>query len=425
MKIALLNPEAPVNRFDFKGFLGEPLGLLYIASVLERHGHDVRVFDLQMNPKLDIIKEIGNYIPDLIGITSMTANFYKAKKTANYIRQKFSIFTVLGGVHATFTSNELAQHPEFDAYVQGEGESTMLELINTLKEGDNLSNVDGLVYKANGMPVYNKPRPLIDNLDTIPYPARHLIDMNSYISHKGSAALITTRGCPYSCIYCSTSKMHGNRYRTRGIENVIKEIEIVLDAYAPPRLSFVDDNFTFNRQRVRMLCKAIEERKFEIPWSCNARVDNIDEDLLKLMKESGCEEILFGIESGSQDILNKIKKGFTRKHVERAMKLAKEIGIKTAISLVLGLPGENRNTIKETIQFIKSINPDSCTFFFATPFPGTYLHTNMETLGYRMVDDNLSHFTCTHPVIETEDVSISDLQSAWIEAGLQFSKKVR
>lgn len=425
MKIALLNPEAPVNRLDFKGFLGEPLGLLYLASVLERHGHDVKVFDLQMNPKLDLIDEIGNYIPELIGITSMTANFYKAKKAANYIREKFSIFTVLGGVHATFTANELAHNPEFDAYVIGEGELTMLELVNTLKGNGDLSNVNGLVYKTNGMPVYNKPRPLMDNLDIIPYPSRHLIDIKSYISHKGSASLITTRGCPYSCIYCSTSKMHGNRYRTRGIENVIKEIELVLDTYAPPRLSFVDDNFTFDRQRVRKLCKAIEEHRFGITWSCNARVDNIDEDLLKLMKDSGCEEMLFGIESGSQDILNKINKGFTLKHVEHAMKLAKKIGIKTATSLVLGLPGENRNTIQETIRFINDLNPDSCTFFFATPFPGTYLYTNLENLGYRIVDDNLSHFTCTHPVIETEDVSIFDLQSAWIEASLQFSKKVR
>lgn len=424
MNVALINPEAPINRLDIKGFLGEPIGILYIASMLEHQGHEVKIFDLQMNPNLNLSTEINHYEPNIIGITSMTANFPKAEKVAKLIRQNSSAFIVLGGVHATFTHNELSHHPKFDAYVIGEGEYTMLELANTLESGGELNEVSGLVYKANGKVFYNKPRPLMDNLDIILFPARHLVDMKSYISHKGRVSLITTRGCPYSCIFCSTSKLHGNRYRMRSVENVIKEIDFILNIYAPVRLSFADDNFTFDRLRVKKLCDAIVNHGFDISWSCSARVDNIDEDLLKLMWNSGCEELFFGIESGSQDILNKAKKGFKLKDAEKAVKLAKKYGIKTTASFILGLPGENKMTVQETINIAKKLDADSYIFSFATPFPGTYLHENLKKFEYQIVDYDLSHYTCHYPVMETEEVSSFDLQSTWIEAALQFSKKV-
>jgi len=424
MKIILINPEAPVNRPEFKGFLGEPLGLLYVASVLEQQGHEVKVLDLQMNPNLNLAEEMNSYEPRIVGITSVTANFHKAEKIAKFIRQNFSPFIVLGGVHATFTSNELLQHSEFNAYVIGEAEYTMPDLINAIEDGNNLNKVNGLAYTANGKTFCNNPRPLVNDLDTIPFPARHLINMQEYISHKGSALLISTRGCPYSCIFCSTSKLHGNQYRVRSIDNLMKEIGLILGDYAPRSLAFADDNFTFDRLRVKRFCNAILAQRYDIPWSCSARVDNVDEELLNIMKNSGCKEIFFGIESGSQDILNKARKGFKIKHAENALKLARKYNIKTVASFILGLPMENKNTIRETIEFAKKINADSYIFSFSTPFPGTDLQKNMNKLGCKVINNNLSQYTCHHPVIESDALSISDLQSAWIDAALQFAKKV-
>jgi len=204
----------------------------------------------------------------------------------------------------------------------------------------------------------------------------------------------------------------------------MEEIELVLSIYAPPSISFVDDNFTFNKHRVKVLCKAILKRGFDFPWSCSARVDNIDENLLKLMNDSGCEEIFFGIESGSQRILDRVRKGFKLEQAEKAIKLAKKFGIKVTVSFILGLPGESKETIRETINFAKKLDADSYIFSFATPFPGTELYKNLEKLGCRVVDRDLSHYTCHYPVMETEDFNIYDLQTAWIEAALQLSRKV-
>ena len=423
MKIALINPEASVNRFDFKRFLGEPLGLLYVASMLEHHGHEVKVFDLQMTTNLNLPEEIDYYGLDIVGITSMTANFYKAEKVAKLIRQNSSAFVVLGGVHATFTHNELSHHPEFDAYVIGEGEFTMLELVNTLESKDELSKVKGLVYRANGNIFYNKPRPRIDNLDAIPLPARHLVDIPAYIKHKESLSLITTRGCPYSCIFCSNRRLHGTKYRQRNIENVMKEIKVMCERYDPPRLNFVDSNFTFNPQHVKKFCHQYVEHGFNPTWSCCARVDNVDKALLELMRDSGCGNIFFGIESGSQRILDMIRKDFKLEQAEKVVKLAKDVGIKVTTSFIIGLPGE-KETIKETIEFAKKLDADTCLFFLITPYPGTYLTENLEKFGYKIADRDLSHYTGDYPILETKELRIHDLQSALIKAALELSKKV-
>lgn len=426
MKVALINPEAPVNRFDVKGFLREPLGVLYIAPMLKRHGHEVKIFDLQMNQNLNLSKEINHYEPDIIGITSMTANFYKALKVAKLLRQNSTAFIVLGGVHATFTSNELSHHPEFDAYVVGEGEFTMLELVNTLENKCELNEVKGLVYRANGKIFYNSPRLLIYNLDAIPFPARHLIDIQAYITHEETISLITTRGCPYSCLFCSTSKLHGARYRQRSIENVMEEIKLVCERYSPPTITFNDDNFTFNKLRVKKFCQMFVDQGFDIPWGCNGHVANVDKTLLGLMRDSGCNKIFFGIESGSQQIINTLKKGFKLEQAKKALKWAKELKIGTTVSFIIGLPGENKSTIKETINFAKEIREDAdyIIFSFITPFPGTSLNENLDKLGYEVIDKDFSHYTLHYPVIRPKELTITDLQSLWIEAALQLSKKV-
>ena len=426
MKIALINPEAPVNRFDVRGFLREPLGVLYIASMLEHHGHEVKIFDLQMNPNLNLSKKIEHYEPNIVGITSMTTNFHKVLKVTKLVRQNSFAFIILGGVHATFTPNELSHHSEFDAYVIGEGELTMLELVNTLESEGELSKVRGLVYKAKDKIFYNRPRPLIENLDDIPLPAWHLIDIPAYITHEKTISLITTRGCPYSCIFCSTSKLHGSRYRQRSIENVIEEIKLVCERYSPPTITFNDDTFTFNKLRVKKFCQMFADQGFDIPWGCNAHVANVDKSLLEAMRNSGCNKIFFGIESGSQQILNPLKKGFKLEQAEKAVKWAKKLGMAVTASFIIGLPGENRLTIKETINFARKIQGDAdyIIFSFITPFPGTYLSENLYKLGYEVIDKDLSHYTLHYPVIRPKELTLTDLQSAWIEAALQFSKKV-
>ena len=406
MKVLLISPP---NRI--KPMLGEyhpyaipPLGLLYIAAVLESKGFSSRVMDLRFygmdHKRLE--EMLSQLKPRLVGITSMTSNFPAAEYIAKFVKLRCpQSLVVLGGVHATFKHREiLAEHPEIDIIVRYEGELTMAELADALENGRSLIEVKGTSFRVEGRIVSNPDRERIEDLDCLPFPAHHLLDpkIEKYFTYT-SPPVLTTRGCPFSCIYCSTMAFHGRKYRTRSVANVILELEHLIDHYKVDKISFIDDNFTMQTGRVFALCQEIKKRDLAIKWGCNARVDQVNEEILKVMKEAGCRDVFFGIESVSQRALDVVKKGYRIRQARDAVKMAEKLGIRTHCSFVLGLPGESKRTLKRIIQFIEEVKPSGRALpNLLKIFPGTELSERKE------------QYFSNQPSIELADLTKTQLE---------------
>jgi radical SAM superfamily enzyme YgiQ (UPF0313 family) len=320
--------------------------------------------------------------PDLVGITSMTSNFPAAEYIAKFVKLRCpESLVVMGGVHATFMHREiLAETPEADIIVRYEGEFTMAELAATLENGRSLKEVNGISFRDEGRVISNPDRERIEDLDCLPFPAHHLLEpkIKKYFMYT-SPPVLTTRGCPFSCIYCSTMAFHGRKYRTRSVTNVVLELEYLIDHYKVDKVSFIDDNFTMQPIRVFALCQEMKKRGLSIKWGCNARVDQVNEEILKVMKEAGCRDVFCGIESVSQRALDIVKKGYRVQQARDAVKMAEKLGIRTHCSFVLGLPGESKQTLKRMVQFVDETKPSGRALpNLLKIFPGTELSKRKE-----------------------------------------------
>ncbi|MGC8962258.1 MAG: B12-binding domain-containing radical SAM protein, partial [Candidatus Bathyarchaeia archaeon] len=313
----------------------------------------------------------------------------------------------------SFTPREtLDSCKALDFVVVGEGEYTTLDLLRTLAEGRTPEDVEGIAFRREGRVVETPRRAYITDLDSIPFPARHLLPMDKYkILGKNMTVihLVSSRGCPFRCIFCSSSAMFGKLFRARSIANVIAEIEHSLKQYKTRNIEFIDDTFTFNRSRVLEFCDEVRRRGLDISWGCSSRIDTINKEMMEKMREAGCSIIFFGVESASQKTLNLIGKGVT---VERAVKVinwAREAGIETLASFVIGFPWETIDDMKRTIRFAKKLKPDFVEFSVATPYPGTPLYELAKEKGLLEVDD-WSKYTTIKPVMRGESFSIKDLK---------------
>jgi anaerobic magnesium-protoporphyrin IX monomethyl ester cyclase len=368
LNVLLINPpnwtegKKPLGQFSLSTI---PLGLGYIAAVLESAGFstgilDMSVSDIQMD---ELERRLAQKNPDVVGITSMTCSYPHAVKVARAVKhwnQECSV--VMGGVHATFMFEEILRKvPEIDAVVRYEGEYTMPEVADALDKKRGLDKVKGIAFRDGDRIVSTPLKPQIDNLDDLPYPAYHLLEpsVEEYIGNYGvrNFPIITTRGCPFGCIYCSTMAFHGRKYRTRSIARVLDELEYLIGKYRVNNVSFVDDNFTMQNDRVFKLCEGMADRKLAIDWGCSARVDQVSEELLKAMKEAGCKDIFFGIESVSQRVLDLVNKRFTVKQAKETVKKAEKAGIRTHCSFIIGLPGETARSLNKMMKFIDETKP--------------------------------------------------------------------
>lgn len=385
MKVLLVVPTHWVGK---KRLLGEfffpsiPLGLSYIAGVLESNGFSAAIMDLNFQGmNLEKLNEkIARYKPEIVGITTMTSNFQNAVAVAKAVKlQSPESVVVMGGVHATFMHREiLATVPEVDVVVRYEGEITMSELADALDNGRSLREVKGISFREDGE-VFSTPlRERIENLDILPYPPYHLLEPSAeeYMAYYGKRnfPVITTRGCPFGCVYCSTMAFHGRKYRTRSIANVMGELEYLIEKFKADNISFVDDNFTMQDKRVFALCEEIKKKNLSIEWGCSARVDQVSEELLKVMKEAGCKDIFFGIESVSQRVLDFVKKGYSVQQARNAVKTAEKLGIRTHCSFIIGLPRESAQTLRNICKFIEETKPSGRALpNLLVTFPGTEL----------------------------------------------------
>lgn len=399
-----------------------PLGLCALAAFMKVHGYKAKIIDMDAEGKSigDIIQEISQYSPDVIGISATSPVFPMAKLTASKIKEKFNIPIIIGGVHVTVVPEEvMREEKSFDYGIIGEGEITLLELVETLAKGDSIDRIKGLIYRNGENVLKTEPRPYIQDLDSLPIPDRTLLNLGRYtfsIPKKGTGRttlMMTNRGCPFQCVFCSARTMWGTRVRWRSVGKVLQEIEHIVNELQIKYINFADDTLTLNRSRMIEICKGILERNIQFNWEGMTRANTVDEELLKLMKKAGLVRLSFGIESGDPEILRKIKKGVTVEEVKRTYKIAYKLGIETRGSVMIGHPYETKRTAMKTLWFIRNLKECMQAYVnITTPFPGTELYEMVlkGEGGTRLLTKDLSQYKrYGNPVMEVNDLTKKDL----------------
>ena len=390
MKVLLINPP----RFnevlaDNPSFIDEercfnpPLGILYVGTYLKKNSHhQVAALDAQvegLNYDDNFRKMIREADPDIVGITAMTFTLIDVVKTIDLVKEvNKKIVIVLGGPHPTIFPEETLNLPCVDYVIIGEGEMPFLGLVNALngEPGFRLRDIKGLVYKENGRIFNNGMGEFIDDLDELPPPERTLLPVEKYNSILGGGRVVTTmftsRGCPFQCAFCDRPHL-GKKFRARSAKRVVDEMAECLRLGIGEILVY-DDTFTVNRERVSDICREIIKRNLRFIWDIRARVDTVDEDMLKLLKQSGCHRIHFGVESGTDRILKILNKGVTVAQITKTFALCKKLGIETLAYFMIGSPTETKQDIYETMKFARKIDPDYAHITILTPYPGTKIY---------------------------------------------------
>ncbi|WP_084019929.1 B12-binding domain-containing radical SAM protein [Vulcanisaeta thermophila] len=409
MKVLLAVPPGieKLELYRVLGLKAPPLGLAWIAAVLERAGHKVRIID-SPTEGIDLktfINEVKAWNPDVVGLTALTPTIYKAYEAAKAIKEyDKDLPVIMGGPHVTFMYEEALSN-NVDVVVRGEGEYTTLELINTMEkvgfEPEHFKQIRGLVFKLGDQVIRTPDRPPIRNLDELPWPARHLLPMDKYTLFNKPIKFIhvmASRGCPYGCTFCSTSYFWGRMIRYRSAKDVADEIEDAVNKYKTNIIVFTDDEFTLGKRFVYEFLRELDERKLDINFSCGSRVDTIDKEMMLALKSHGCTALYFGVESASQDTINRIGKKISLERAVKVFQWAKEVKIDHVGSFVLGFPWETIDDMKATVKFAIKLNPTYAQFTVATPYPGTPLY--YEALSNNLIEDwNWEHYTTLRAVM--------------------------
>ena len=381
-----------------------PLGLAYLAAALEKGGYELTVFDcpaLGINPE-ELRARLASFEPDVVGITSITPTIKSTLLAARIAKEACpNAVVVLGGPHATFMDSQiLSDYSDVDIVVRGEGEETLIELLSRIIDSGDLQTVSGISFRKNGQIIRTPNRPFIQNLDELPRPAYQYFPLKKYqFFGKLILPIMTSRGCPYQCSYCVSSRMAGKMFRVRSPKNVVDELEWLRDVHGAGVFSFYDDAFTYDKKRAIEICEEIKKRNIDLPWDCQTRVDKISEEVLVKMREANCQLVSFGAESGCQKILDAVNKRTTIELNEKAVKMAKDVGLSVAMSVIIGFPGETAETLKQTFDFIRRTEPDYVYLCVATPYPGTAMRSLLEELGWKMSTD-WSLYDLQTPVFE-------------------------
>jgi radical SAM superfamily enzyme YgiQ (UPF0313 family) len=402
MKCALVMPSwLPEDVFPEKTAKAQanywqPLNLLYMGACLEEAGHEVVFLDGSFLSHDTIIRRIKEFGPGLVGVYSNAFLWSRALMVAADVKSvDESIHVTAGGPYPMALGEKCLDESDFDSVVTCEGEHVIVEMVQKLEKGESLEGARGLIFKENGKIIKNPEAPPIEDLDSLPFPARNLLlNPMLYLPPPGNykrkpvAIIMTSRGCDMRCIYCF---QHGERkIRYRGVENVMEEIELVRrQGYREVR--FLDDTFCGDYDRAMEIATLIKKRNLDIAWYVSARVNQVDEELLRAFKEAGCWAILFGAESGVQKNLNTLKKGITLEQTREAVRAAKKAGLVVCLPFIFGIPGETFDEGLETIDFAIELDPDIANFHTLTPFPGTPLYENIEKYG--KISGDLENFT--------------------------------
>ena len=388
MKVLFVSqPNEYQQRPDFP-----PIGVAYLGAVVHDRGHEVMLIDGGLTGLKDITKQVKEFNPDFIGVTCWTIDRRNVWKLC-LILKKISptAFLTVGGPHASFYPEHIFVKTKAAAVVIGEGEETVCELLDALKNGGELARVRGIAYRnKDGNVERTGPRPQIEQLDSIPFPYYRGFKNISFQDYSGlaglprpTAAIITSRGCVFDCTYCGSVNFWGRKWRARSAENVLDEIQQLVKGMGARSIYIFDDNFPVDKKRAMDICRGIIDRKLNIQWACCSHVKMMSEELLEVMKESGCVSIDFGVESGSDTILANINKKQSRRDIEWAFALVHKVGIRPRAYLMVGNKGESINTIDATIEMAGAIKPYSsvgATLLWL--LPGTQVFNEAREKGF-------------------------------------------
>ncbi len=407
--VLLINPPNRIDAYS-TGKEMVPLGLLSVAGYMEKSGHRVMVLDLEFEDQA-VDKIIEAEKPRLVGIAGTSATRFEAFDLARLAKKvNPNIATVYGGCHASFTAEDTLTHvPEFDVVVRGEGEETTAALMAALDTKSPLSAVQGLSYRQDGRVVHNDPRPRIRDLDALPFPARHLVDMSGYhlkldLINKKAASLITSRGCPINCSFCSASFMFGKTLTRRSAVNVVDEMEQVLGRYGVAGFKIFDSTFTLIPKHAEDICDEILRRGLDFPWECEIRASNITFELLQKMKKAGCYLVDFGIESASERVLKRMNKGITMDQVKRVLDWTNTLGIQQKPFFTFGHIEETMDDAQLTLDFIRD---NLGRMAMPSIGVGIRVYPGTEVERFAMAQNLLPGFAWSQPYHEERNILLS------------------
>lgn len=415
MRVLLLNPPTK-NLYGQLGIQLIPLGLGYLAGSLLEVNHQVDVIDLMAEPEREEQIDFSQY--ELVGISSDTPRYFKALELADRAKRAGAL-VVMGGYHVTFQDREAIESGNVDFVVRGEGEYVLRDLVNALEHTGDVSHIKGISYKAEGTFVRNPPAPFIQDLDAVPLPRRELFPKGKYLSmydDRPMTTMVTSRGCPFDCAFCSASRFGGLKWRTRSLDSILDEMELLIDEGYQSFL-FVDDNFTLNPRRVLDFTEEILRRKWDIRWWCFSRVDTVvkNPEMVRKMAEAGNRTMFLGLESANQAILDGWGKKITLDQQKEAVKILKNNGISVYASFVLGDRRDTQESIQKTIRYARQLNPETCQFSVLTPYPGTRLFEELRAKDLILTYD-WNFYDGIHSVIKLENLDPMELPKIAIRA---------
>ena len=419
--VLLISP--PWYRFFGQQFSAKPLGLCSLAALLEKEGFNVGVYNADLEPGahftqalstianfktyLSRVSDLGDSVwrdikntittlnPSLVGISVVTAKYKSALTLAELIKQiNPRIKIIAGGIHPTLCPEEMLKTGVFDYVVRGEGEYTILDLLNALKNGNPVRQIKGLSFTENGNIIHNPDRELIENLDTLPWSANRLILNKKDMVPDDFAHLIASRGCPYNCIFCASYKLWTHRVRCRSPKNIVDEIKMIKEQYSPIYFYFQDDSFTINKDFVHRLCEQMINEQLKVRWVCETRADLVTDELIKMLHRAGCFKIVLGAESGNEATLSRINKQVTKGQIRDAVRICKKNGLETSLYFMIGFPWETEKEINDTVRMMEELDPQYAVFSVATPYPGTELYSICQ--NEKLLPDSLDWSTFFH-----------------------------
>lgn len=400
--VFLINP-----RVDYRP--QPPLGIAYIAAVLENNGYKVEVYDpVRGHDFPSFKKHLIEFDPAIVGITCLAPQENQIHYFARLVREiRPDVPIAAGGVHPTTAHERVLSDNNIDAAVIGEGEITVLNLFERMLKNDDLSQVCGIAFRKNLETIVTVPQPLVENLDCLPLPSRHLLDMGWYSRRlsliRGKwlrcSTVIAIRGCPFECIFCSSNKVFGRKVRFRSPANVIAEIKNIVEKYKLDAILFVDDTLTLSKEWILELCAIMKKEVPGIKWACQGRVGYIDEQIIKAITSSGCIQIEFGIESGSQKVLDILNKKQTIESIRETFSLCRKFNIRTMANFIIGNPEETSQDIELTSELAKEIKADYTDFFILTPYPGTKIYEMALSNGWLRQGDSFYGRESNKPVM--------------------------
>ena len=429
MKVVVANPPWPGEGYGTRSnirwphrrgdkVLTYPVYLAYTVSVLKKDGFQTKGIDAVDKEWgiSEFVEQIKEMKPDAILLEVSTPSINFDFETAHKLKEAMpNLFIVLCGPHVSYFHQSVIDNYRFvNACIRGEFDYAMRDICRALRDKRDLKSVDGITYRKGSKTIVNKEREKIANLDDLPFPDREDFKLDSYqqaFFHGDRYALvISSRGCPFRCTFCLwPNSLFGHAFRARSAKNVVDEIEYLIKEHNIDGVYFDDDTFAINKKRVHDICDEIKKRGLKFYWCCMGRVDTIDEEMLKDMKSAGCYEIFYGFESGSDKILNSVNKGINKEQMRKAVKITQQAGLVASGSFIFGLPGDSHKTVKQTLDFAKSLGADYVQFVLAAPFPGSKMYEEAMEKGLIKINSWSDFDGSCGPIMKTENLSREEL----------------